>query len=436
MGENVKRFIRSLFGRLGILTAVRILRGNDTALKVLVCKMRYARLVKRARSKPKNEKIRVLFIVSEIAKWKEQSVYEAMEHSGEFEPIVGLSAWNRQSGLSPAELDAVHKRAEDFFDRLGDRHVRTVKVVDGKKVYCDLAEFNPDVVYYTEPWSPCQGQDPWVVSKFALTVYTPYFTPNYGRLEWDCHLPLHRMLYGYFCLNEAWGRVFRRSLWCVAHCAKFIPAGHPGLDFLLKQKDVENKDYVIYAPHHSFPHPKRADGEQNYSTFDWNHREILEYAKKHPEFNWVFKPHPVLRTVLAETGFMTGEETQAYYDEWAKIGKVCEDGAYHELFLASRLMITDCGSFLTEYGATGKPVIHLICEKNKMIPITLTKKVYDTYYQVRNPDDLAVTFRLVIENRQDPNLKMRIDAVRSAGFCGTDAATNIVNYLLELFGRA
>lgn len=435
MSEGARRLIRSIFARLGVLRTVRILCGNDTALKVLICKIRYSRLLNRARAKPRNGKIRVLFIVSEIAKWKEQSVYKAMELDGEFEPIVGLSAWNRQAALTPSELDTVHKRAEAFFDRLGDRHVRTVKVVDGKKVFCDLAEFSPDVVYYTEPWSPCQGQDPYAASKIALTVYTPYFTPNYGRLEWDCHLPLHRMLYGYFCLNEAWGRIFRRSLSCVVHCVKFIPTGHPGLDFLLSLKKVENKEYVIYAPHHSFPHPRRADSEQNYSTFDWNHKEILEYAKKHPEFNWVFKPHPVLRAVLVETGFMSKTEVQAYYGEWARIGQICEDADYYDLFLASRVIITDCGSFLTEYGATGRPVIHLVCAKNKMVPIALTKKVYDTYYQVHNLDELYETFKMVIEDRQDPSQSVRLKAIGEAGFCGKNAAENIVNYLKEAFGR-
>lgn len=435
MSENVKRLIRSVLGRLGILSTVRILRGNGTALKVLVCKVRYAQLLKKAQNKPRREKIRVLFIVSEIAKWKEQSVYEAMDRSGDFEPIVGLSAWNRQSGLSPTELDAVHKRAEEFFDRMGDRHVRTVKVVAGKKVFCDLSEFKPDIVYYTEPWSPCEGQDPYTVSKVALTVYTPYFVPNYGRIEWDCHLPLHRMLFAYFCLNEAWAKVFRKSLWCVAHCAKFVPTGHPGLDFLLRQNQVESKDYVIYAPHHSIPHPKRDVAEQNYSTFDWNGQAILEYAKGHPEINWVFKPHPVLRAVLKETGIMSESETQAYYDEWARIGKVCEDGDYQDLFLASRAIITDCGSFLTEYGATGKPVIHLICVHNKMKPIALTKSVYDIYYKARNLDELREMFKLVLENQQDPERELRLTAVRDVGFLGANAAENIVSYIRRLFGK-
>lgn len=435
MTESVKRVVRSVCERLGVLKMVRILRGNNTALKVLRCRTRYMRLLRRAHDKPKDEKIRVLFIVSEIAKWKEQSVYEAMERSGVFEPIVGLSAWNMQGRLAPSDLDAVHRRAEEFFDRLGDRHVRTVRVIDGKKVFCDLAEFNPDIIYYTEPWSPCERQDPYAASKVALTFYTPYYTPNYGRIEWDCHLPLHRMLYGYFCLNDAWASFFRRSMWCVAHCVNFIPAGHPGLDFLLKKKSVQDRGLVIYAPHHSIPHPKRGDAEEDFSTFDWNHQEILAYAKRHPEFNWVFKPHPVLRTVLEETGLMSKSEIQAYYDEWAKIGTVCEDGAYHNLFLSSRAIITDCGSFLTEYGATGNPVIHLICEKNTMKPIVLTKNVYDTYYQVHNLDEMYSVFETVLEKRLDPRRADRIAAVRNAGFWGTNAAENIVKYFMSLFGR-
>ena len=71
--------------------------------------------------------------------------------------------------------------------------------------------------------------------------------------------------------------------------------GHPKLEIYKDYKPENNENkYVIYAPHHSF----MSDSILNYGTFDWNGKYILEWAKKHSEFNWVFKPHPLLKKIL------------------------------------------------------------------------------------------------------------------------------------------
>ena len=53
--------------------------------------------------------------------------------------------------------------------------------------------------------------------------------------------------------------------------------GHPQLDYfyLGQDKNLTNKNYVIYAPHWSINVP-----EENYATFEWNGEFLLEYAKK------------------------------------------------------------------------------------------------------------------------------------------------------------
>ena len=431
-----KDTFRPWLDRLHLHRLYTWLRENKTVIKVAICKIRYAKHIKRIRAKPTGEKIRVLFIVSEIAKWKEQKVYEEMAGSDVFEPLIGLSAWNRQACLLAEELSVVHNHAELFFRRLGDKVVHTVKVVGDKKIYCDLSEFSPDIVYYTEPWSPCEKQDPWVVSKFALTVYTPYFTPNYGVLSLDCHQLVHRLLYAYFTLNEAWGSAYRRSLRFVAHSTRFVPTGHPSLDFYADAPNIPpRKNSVIYAPHFSFFNPNEPNYDQRYSTFDKNRNEILEYAKRHPEFNWVFKPHPILREWIMRSGLMTQEEVDNYFAEWAKIGVVCEDGDYQDLFLDSFAIITDCGSFLTEYGATGRPVIHLICSANKYTPTHLIKRLYDTYYQVHSIDEMQAIFGLVLENRKDPMKEKRLAEARNAGILNSNAAHCIKHYFLALFDK-
>ena len=57
----------------------------------------YESHIARIRNRRAGTKIKVLFIVSEIAKWKEQSLYEAMARSEDFDPMVAISAYNGQS---------------------------------------------------------------------------------------------------------------------------------------------------------------------------------------------------------------------------------------------------------------------------------------------------------------------------------------------------
>lgn len=437
MKKNFRDRFRPLLHKLHLHGLYTWLRENSTALAALVCKYRYSRHIKHMQQKPCCEKIRVLFIVSEIAKWKEQRVYEALEKSGQFEPIVGLSAWNRQASLSVKELAAVFDRAEKFFAGMGVKTVRTIDLSCGEKVYRNLYDFKPDIVYYTEPWSPCEKQDPRSVSKYAITVYTPYFTPNYGVLSLDCHQFVHRLLYAYFTLNEQWSDAYRKSLRFVAHSTRFVPTGHPTLDYYADGPKIPpRKGSVIYAPHFSFYNPNNPDYSQRYSTFDKNRNEILAYAKQHPEFTWVFKPHPVLREWIRLSGLMTQKEVDDYFMEWSTIGTVCEDGNYQDLFLDSRAIITDCGSFLTEYGSTGRPVIHLINLDNTYEPTFLIRDLYDTYYKVHNLEEMYATFKLVLENGEDPLLAVRIKEAGKVGILQSNATNSILSYLQKLCGRS
>lgn len=432
----MKEIIKKLLKRLGVYPFFfRTVFENRLILKSIQCSWRYRRLAKAARQKPRGEKIRVLFIVSEIAKWKEQSLYEAMEQSGEFYPIVGISAWNKQSGLNVDELEAVHKRAEEFFDRMGDRHVRTVTCEGGHKVFHNLSEFKPDIVFYTEQWAPCPKQHPFEVSKYALTCFLPYYVPDFGITQIDCHQQVERMSWTYFCLGESWAKLYRRSLLLTCHCNKFVVTGHPALDFFYEQRDRQPKEnYVIYAPHFSFPHPLQ---QEFYliGTFEWSGRAMLEYAEAHPNVKWVFKPHPILRGILSEFGVMSKAEVDDYYARWEQIGVACYDSDYQELFLESRAMITDSGSFLPEYGSTERPIIRLICDKNKHVPPKVAKDIYDTYYNVRNLNELQKNLELVVEKGKDPSREARISAVRSSGLANQDASQQMLKYLRKTFNR-
>ena len=164
-------------------------------------------------------------------------------------------------------------------------------------------------------------------------------------------------------------------------------------DKIWKTKD---KKRIIYAPHHSFD-----DGKHEVATFRENGQFILELAKKHPETEWIFRPHPAFVDRVIRKSIMTEQEIEDYYKEWEKIGTISTGGNYYEMFLTSDCLITDCISFLSEYVPTGKPVFHLRKNYQRDEFNELVKKIDEGYYQIYSNDELQKTFEEVIINNND-----------------------------------
>ena len=437
---RVLRFIKSCFrtvlqpiGVWELLSRMRCFCYK--ARRVIACRYRYARVLRRVSRKPKGEKIKVLFIVCELSKFKCQPLFEAMLRDGRFEPVIALSAWNVQGMHTDDELDKEFTAAEAFFDKLGFAHIRTV--LTHPRRFIPLESFKPDVVFFSEQWAPHGGQDPESVSHFALMCYVPYFVPNYGDIATDCHNPTQEFTWRYYALDKRWAKLYRADCSRWTTVMEFVPAGHPGLDYVAHAgEELKRGELVIYAPHFSFPiEGRKFNLLWKWGTFNWNGREILDYAKAHPEMRWAFKPHPLLRESLVETGFMAQAEADAYYKEWERIGEACYDSDYKGLFLRSRVMITDGGTFLTEYGATGKPIIHLICPENTLKPLPPSKIVYDTYYGVHNLNEMFSIFKTVLEDCKDPAQEARLLKLAEAGWGVVDASANIVADLAKVLKR-
>lgn len=340
-----------------------------------ICRDNYSQKLKELSSKYSKVPIRVLFLVRENSKWAYQSLYEELASKQEFEPIVVVTPlWLSHIGkdCTRDELEINYK----FFKS------RDINVEYGYKngEYVDLKHFNPDIVFYDQPWDLPEFHKPCYVSKFALTCYVPYGFPvcEYKK---DYTQEFHRNLYRLYIPHELIKASFERlkrgnSVNCVA-------VGYSKLDAYIQKasskcsvwKD-DAKKKVIYAPHHSFE--KKG---LRFATFEKNGKFILEYAKSHPEISWVFKPHPRFQYALIRNGIMTQEEVERYYREWEEVGTICTTGDYFEIFKSSDLLITDCCSFLAEYMPTGKPILQLK-SKHQFKPSSLGKLLMDACYSI------------------------------------------------------
>ena len=94
---------------------------------------------------------------------------------------------------------------------------------------------------------------------------------------------------------------------------------------------------------------------------------FLDFAKNHPQYEFLIKPHPVLKSKCEATGFMTGEEYENYIEQWRELpnGNAYTLGNYYDVFKTSDILITDSSSFLGEYFVSGKPIV-LLESKSRM----------------------------------------------------------------------
>ena len=375
---------------------------------VMIFKLRrrYAKTLDRLRAKDKP--LRVAFLSAGASKWKCQSVYEEMEkRENEFYPIVvseGDDLGFYQAKGCRAETDS-HRVLEDA-----------------------------DIVIYQDPWAGISGRHPVLeVSRRALCCYVPYSIESIaqgGRSErFDYHhlADFHSLMFACFQWSEDYAKHYRNVQFPFEWAGRVFGFGHPSLDAYY-EKAVGDGRYVIYAPHFGFEYngiiPISSIG-----TFPWSGKAVLEYAKLHREQKWLFKPHPKLRTRLVEIGFMTKEAVDSYYSEWERIADVCYDGNYAKWFLDSQAMVTDSNSFLLEYMAVGRPLIHLVPERTNMIVCEEANAVFNTFYVVKNENEMLDAFKLVIENGLDPKREERINAARGSCVLGNNAAMRIVDWL-------
>ena len=364
-------------------------------------RINYRSNLRRLRNIVQDRKLKVVFLVNEMSKWKVQSLCDLMRESGRFDIVIALDLAWRYAQLPENERSSHLSRNRKFFECRGFNCVEAVSL-PGKKF--DLCALKPDIVFYQQPMNSEFEMGPEAVSKVALTCYVPYFVANYGAPDIECGRFFHRMLWRHFVVNERWAEFYRKTIPGFAMAGQIVGSGHTIMDeFYLKRGKVRDEGYVIYAPHWSFEHPNNQfSNEFSVGTFLETGSLILEFAIHHPDLKWVFKPHPLLYLTLIKSGVMSRAAVDAYFDTWRRIAIFHETPDYQEIFMASKVMITDSCSFTAEYPATGKPLIHLISKTAKRKTLGPNKRLYELFYRTHTKDELLRALDTIVLQGEDP----------------------------------
>lgn len=391
----------------------------------------YMRVHRRIAALPIDRRIRVLFHVTDVSKWKCQTVYDRFKESTIFEPFVLVDLAKQEYRLDGHVRNAIYAERRKWFADRGMACVDGYDILHEKEK--DIKAHSPNVVFYQQPWGIRDSMSTLRVSRYALTCYVPYFVPNYSAPNIDCDSDFHRSLTYYMVMSSSFVASFQNVLHGVPHVCEFVSVGHPAIDALLQSSaHVDESDkMVVYAPHWTFHTPSRRT-LHCYGTFEWSGEAILDFAERHPKIHWCFKPHPLLRNSLVESGFYTEAQAEMYYSRWKRIGSVCMDADYASIFHRSAAMITDCASFLTEYSITGKPIVHLLSPFNSLKPVECLKELYGTFYGVHDNKELLKILDTVILQGIDTNVNIRKEALGRAGLVdGRPSSCRIVSFLKE-----
>ena len=389
--------------------------------KHLLKKPNYKNALKKIKEKyAQNKKIKVGFLISENAKWNAENLYNLLDKSKFFEPIIIITAHtslhlNKDLNKTPVQENY------NFFKEQGKRVIYAYNEQDHK--YIPLKDLDIDILFYQQPWGIDISQS---IDEISSSMITCFYSYGLTILKGDVEVrPFHEKLFYYFVANEQTKKLLKEmELKCLDNLNII---GYPKLDaYNNLKKALSEKKTIIYAPHHSY--------NKGYlvGTFDFTGEEILDFAKKHQEYNWIFKPHPDLKRILGEDKKYGSEFAKKYYEEWDKIGTKYEKGNYFDMFVNSDLLITDCISFLLEYMPSGNPIIRL--ERNRKENMSnLGKEILEGIYRVKSFKSFEKIFnKLLIENK-DSLKDTRKQITKNIVGESFSASKNIVKELEKLF---
>jgi len=394
---------------------------------LLLYRRKLPKLVAQIRSK---DKIRVLFVLHCLDKWKTESLYNLMLQHERFEPILGLAM-----PLQDYPSEAVKK-----FEKLKD--YVAAKGYDYQEL-CqkdDLSRISPDIIFYVEPYNGVVNRGlEYRNARNSLFCFSTYGIHT-TRFDWAYSTIFYKFLWqDYYESDLAAKHVIKG---CRSRKNSITITGTPFADQLLKpaegnpwksvcssssQQGLPKR--IIYAPHYSIvdPHDENA---LYIGTFLENGEFILSLAEKYAgKTQWAFKPHPCLFRDLSK---VWGEKrAQEYFDRWTKLENTqFEEGQYLDLFKHSDAMIHDCSSFVCEYLFMQKPVLYL--DNGHSFPQNyLGKSGLEQHYHASSHEQIEQFVQNVIDGN-DPMKDSRTAFVKQNLLPpnGKTAAENIINAIL------
>ncbi len=409
----------------GLLTAL-----SEIIFRKFTGERAHRQRIKKLREIRKKDVITVVFQVWSLAKWKSNSVYEAMLRHPKFCPII----WITDDPSSPSqEREDMRNIMEDFFSRNKYRYI----YAKNKNVL--YQNVRPDIIFIQEPYIYNVDAIRSVIEGDLLCFVCYYVSNTVSKAGHTQFLNLATALR--FVENQS---VYKEISAILKKERNLSIVGHPTFDYLREgqnhRKTTKTSVWktkagikkLIWAPHWTITN----ESFYSNSTFLLIYDDMVRIAKKYADkIHIAFKPHPTLYRTLCEHSDWGREKTEAYYRQWATMPNTqIEQGEYRELFWESDAMIHDCGSFIIEYPMVNKPGLYMQRGSDYGDFNEFAKAALNCYTIGKNIEDIEKFITEQVLHEQDPKKEEREIFIQQylAPLGGNTAAQNIIESILTI----
>lgn len=298
------------------------------------------------------KKKKIVFFATFVSTWKHDTLYELLEESNEYEPIIlVIPVINLGHDHMLSTMDAC-------YSFLLAKGYRVIKAYDSaSEKYYNPKCLNPDVIVYLSPYNE-QVDSRYRITRLRniLSIYMPYGFALSSNNNLLFNQPLHNLAYRVFYETSIHKQM--ASKYAVNGGANVEVSGSLISDKISAAQKIDGlntqklKKTIIWAPHHTID-------EDGFSSFLQISQLMLDLAIKYKDVvNWVFKPHPILKSNLYNHSLWGKQRTDEYYQMWGSSEfSTMENGEYAELFVESDALILDSISFVAEYLFVNKPML-------------------------------------------------------------------------------
>lgn len=383
---------------------------------------------------------RVAFLCQYIPAWnKSAPVYEYMKKDPRFDAFIICIPYNIQRH----RLIDNHGTENDTYDYFISKGYDAINALIGENKWLDLKSMNLDYIFYPRPYNA-----------FMPRQYTTHVVNKYTKI---CLL-MYGMELTKELAEELLNNDFFRNVYCyfaessyVAQInQKHLPLGHkmglqhsiylggvPGITMILDSKDEKNhawdfaKDHsgslrVIWTPRWT------TDLSLGGSNFFVYKDLLIEYAKEHPDVDFLFRPHPLALNNFLKTGEMTKDEVDNFIRTCEEVPNISLDKEpeYVASFWNSDVLITDISGVFPEYFVTGKPIIY--CASNMILhPIDHAQKMIDACYVANTPEELFCHLE-ELKKKKDPKAQQRKNLAKELF---GDSTKSVVGAILDFLAE-
>lgn len=319
-----------------------------------VCRMRRNKLRTLLEKRP----IIVAFQISQLAKWKSESVFLKMQQDPHFRPLIWAVPYANQHKTNPEIHHRETARIISYFKQRGIKVDSYITLDDFPQ------ETRPDLIFLHEPYDIFFSCESFQGLTQELLCYVPYCFHNTNNTASFDSIGNNAAVLE-FVENESYGSFIRRH--SPHHGCNCVVTGTPLADIFMEKAALTETAWkdcgkpmkkVIWAPHWSIT---PGMSWLTCGTFLKNAEAMLELAEQYQDvIQFAFKPHPRLYNILCLLPEWGKERADSYYRQWKEMPNTqLEEGSYTALFMQSDAMIHDSGSFILEYLFADKPCMFL-----------------------------------------------------------------------------